>query len=94
MNKQRDTFCWYCHLKCDESADECSCCLRVYHLNCLNLEEWELNRGKQENGDKSGYRCHECRKASNSLKIPNDQIDKYFTMLEYAVICLKSSEVI
>ena len=93
MNKPRDTFCWSCHLKYDERANECSSCLRVYHLNCLVLEEGEIAREKQKNSDNSGYKCQECQKAANSLKIPHDQKDKYCRLLEYAIICLKSSGV-
>ena len=91
----RDTFCWYCHLKYEESGSECSNCARAYHQKCLSKEE--CGETAEEKATSIAFaqdsNCFECRKVLKARKIPQDQMNKYCQMLEHAVLCLKFSEV-
>jgi hypothetical protein len=99
----KDKFCWYCHLKCfpednvvDDTIYECTECFRVFHEKCLSSSSGTEENVALESLPKPSLiraKCDECKKVSNGQKIPQDQMEKYCKMLEYAIQWVKFSQV-
>ena len=102
---RKDKFCWYCHLKCcpeDDVVDdtiviyECTECFRAFHEKCLCSSSNGTESVALELLPKPSViraKCDECKKVCDGQKIPQDQMEKYCKMLEYAIQWVKFSQV-